>query len=55
MKLYIDNWRWQGVPFYIRTGKMMPTKVTEIVVHFKPTPHLRYLPQQTVAPYLISW
>ena len=39
MKLYIDNWRWQGVPFYIRTGKMMPTKVTEIVVHFKPTPH----------------
>ena len=39
MKLYIDNWRWQGVPFYIRTGKMMPTKVTEIVVHFRPTPH----------------
>lgn len=39
MKLYIDNWRWHGVPFYIRTGKMMPTKVTEIVVHFKPTPH----------------
>jgi len=39
MKLYIDNWRWQGVPFYIRTGKMMPTKVTEIVIHFKPTPH----------------
>ena len=39
MKLFVDNWRWQGVPFYIRTGKMMPTKVTEIVVHFKPTPH----------------
>lgn len=39
MKLFIDNWRWHGVPFYIRTGKMMPTKVTEIVVHFKPTPH----------------
>ncbi|MDO4692415.1 MAG: glucose-6-phosphate dehydrogenase [Porphyromonadaceae bacterium] len=39
MKLHIDNWRWHGVPFYIRTGKMMPTKVTEIVIHFKPTPH----------------
>lgn len=38
MCLYVDNWRWQGVPFYIRTGKQMPTKVTEIVVHFKPAP-----------------
>jgi glucose-6-phosphate 1-dehydrogenase len=39
LKLYIDNWRWGGVPFYIRTGKYLPTKVTEVVVHFKPTPH----------------
>lgn len=39
MKLFIDNWRWHGVPFYVRTGKSMPTKVTEIVIHFKPTPH----------------
>lgn len=39
MKLAIDNWRWSGVPFYIRTGKQMPTKVTEIVVHFKEAPH----------------
>lgn len=39
MKLFIDNWRWGGVPFYIRTGKRLPTKVTEIVVHFKPSPH----------------
>lgn len=38
MCLYVDNWRWQGVPFYIRTGKQMPTKVTEIVIHFKPAP-----------------
>ena len=35
----INNWRWSGVPFYIRTGKQMPTKVTEIVVHFRETPH----------------
>jgi glucose-6-phosphate 1-dehydrogenase len=39
MKLFIDNWRWGGVPFYIRTGKRLPTRVTELVVHFKPSPH----------------
>lgn len=39
MKVNISNWRWEGVPFYIRTGKQMPTKVTEIVIHFKHTPH----------------
>jgi len=39
LKLYIDNWRWGGVPFYIRTGKRLPTKVTEVVIHFKPSPH----------------
>ncbi|MFR9165874.1 MAG: glucose-6-phosphate dehydrogenase [Dysgonomonas sp.] len=39
MKLFIDNWRWGGVPFYIRTGKRLPTRVSEIVIHFKPTPH----------------
>ncbi len=38
MKIYIDNWRWQGVPFYIRTGKRLPTNVTEVVIHFKPSP-----------------
>ncbi len=39
LKLYVDNWRWGGVPFYIRTGKYLPTRVTEVVVHFKRTPH----------------
>lgn len=39
MKFYIDNWRWADVPFLIRTGKRLPTRVTEIVVHFKKTPH----------------
>jgi len=39
MKFFINNWRWGGVPFYIRTGKRMPTSVTEIVIHFKRTPH----------------
>jgi glucose-6-phosphate 1-dehydrogenase len=39
LKFYIDNWRWGGVPFYIRSGKRLPTRVTEIVVHFKQIPH----------------
>ncbi len=39
MKVNIANWRWEGVPFYIRTGKQMPTKVTEIIIHFRQTPH----------------
>ena len=39
LRLQIDNWRWSGVPFYVRTGKRLPTRVTEIVIHFKRTPH----------------
>ncbi len=39
MKLYIDTWRWGGVPFYVRSGKAMAKKLTEIVLTFKPTPH----------------
>ena len=36
----IDNWRWQGVPFYLRTGKRLPKKVTEIAIQFRAVPHL---------------
>ena len=39
MKLFIDNWCWGGVPFYLRTGKRLPTRVTEVVVHFKKNPY----------------
>lgn len=39
IKAEIDNWRWAGVPFYLRTGKRMPAKHSEIVVHFKEQPH----------------
>ncbi|MEL6672781.1 MAG: glucose-6-phosphate dehydrogenase [Bacteroidota bacterium] len=46
MKFFIDNWRWGGVPFYIRTGKRLPTRVTEIVIHFKGAPH-RLFPDPT--------
>lgn len=39
LKFHIDNWRWAGVPFYVRTGKRLPTKVTEVVINFKKPPH----------------
>ncbi len=38
MKLFVDNWRWSDVPFYIRTGKNLPVRVTEVVIHLKPAP-----------------
>ncbi|MDY7007857.1 MAG: glucose-6-phosphate dehydrogenase [Cyanobacteriota bacterium] len=42
LKLYIDNWRWKGVPFYLRTGKRMPKKVSEIAIQFKEVPYLMF-------------
>jgi glucose-6-phosphate 1-dehydrogenase len=42
LRVMIDNWRWAGVPFYLRTGKRLARKVTEVAIHFKPTPHLMF-------------
>jgi glucose-6-phosphate 1-dehydrogenase len=39
VKAHVDNWRWQGVPFYLRTGKRMTTRRSEIAIQFKPVPH----------------
>jgi glucose-6-phosphate 1-dehydrogenase len=39
VKLYVDNWRWQGVPFYLRTGKRLPVRSSQISIHFLPVPH----------------
>ena len=39
VKAHVDNWRWSGVPFYLRTGKRMPDKVTEIIIQYKALPH----------------
>ena len=39
MRLFVDNWRWGDVPFYIRTGKCLPERVTEVIIHLKPAPH----------------
>ncbi len=38
VKFFFDNWRWENVPFYVRTGKRLPAKVTEVVIHFKASP-----------------
>ena len=39
LKAHVDNWRWKGVPFYMRTGKRLPERVTEIVIQFRCIPH----------------
>jgi glucose-6-phosphate 1-dehydrogenase len=39
IKAHVDNWRWKNVPFYLRTGKRMPVRHSEIVIQFKPVPH----------------
>jgi len=39
LKAHVDNWRWKGVPFYLRTGKRLPERVTEIIVQFRCVPH----------------
>jgi glucose-6-phosphate 1-dehydrogenase len=42
VKLFIDNWRWQGVPFYLRSGKALADKTTEVVIQFKRPPHMMF-------------
>ena len=42
LKFFIDSWRWAGVPFYLRSAKRMPKRVTEIAIHFKEAPHLLF-------------
>ena len=39
IKLFVDNWRWQGVPFYLRTGKRLPDKISEVAIQFRSVPH----------------
>jgi glucose-6-phosphate 1-dehydrogenase len=47
LKLFVDNWRWAGVPFYIRAGKRMPKKATEIAIQFRPSPHTPFSRDET--------
>jgi len=52
LELYIDSWRWADVPFYVRTGKMMPKRLTEVAIQFKRAPFVlfRDTPVETLAP-----
>jgi glucose-6-phosphate 1-dehydrogenase len=50
MRLEVDNWRWSGVPFFIRAGKALPATVTEVRVVFKTTPWLGFMPRDAPRP-----
>ena len=47
MRMRIDNWRWAGVPFYVRTGKRLPKRVTEVAMEFRDVPHLPFGSKET--------
>jgi len=48
LRLFVDNWRWSGVPFYLRTGKRLPRRATEIAVTLQPVPHLAFAAEGSV-------
>ncbi len=55
LKLEIENWRWSNVPFYLRTGKRLPAKHSEIVVQFQDVPHSIFPEQKyNVSPNLLD-
>jgi len=56
LKLMVDNWRWAGVPFYLRSGKRMPQKLTMIAIEFKRVPHLFFhdMPQDQIEPNVLT-
>ena len=56
VEFYVDNWRWAGVPFFIRTGKRLPRQVSEIRVHFKRTPQALFsaTPYEQLGPNVIT-
>ena len=56
IKLMVDNWRWAGVPFYLRSGKRMAQKTTSIAIEFKPVPHLFFsdTPQDQIEPNVLT-
>jgi glucose-6-phosphate 1-dehydrogenase len=49
IKAHVDNWRWKGVPFYLRTGKRMPRRQTEIFIQFKTVPHSIFAERGAIA------
>ena len=56
LRLWVDNWRWSGVPFYLRSGKRLPKRITEVAIQFKPVPHMVFelSPVDLVEPNVLS-
>jgi glucose-6-phosphate 1-dehydrogenase len=56
LKLFVDNWRWQGIPFFLRSGKRLAIKTTEIAIQFKSVPHLLFpvQPGKWMTPNILS-
>jgi len=56
LKIFIENWRWSGVPFYLRTGKAMPKRASEIAVQFKDIPEILFnaMPEARQAPNVLT-
>jgi len=56
IQVFIDNWRWQGIPFYLRSGKSMQLKTSEIAIQFKGVPHLMFpsKEEQAITPNILS-
>jgi len=48
LKLFVDNWRWQDVPFYLRTGKRLPRQTSEVTIQFRTVPHKSFPPEATL-------
>jgi glucose-6-phosphate 1-dehydrogenase len=48
LRLFVDNWRWQDVPFYLRTGKRLPRQVSEIAIQFRAVPHQAFPNEATI-------
>ncbi|MGH7627984.1 MAG: glucose-6-phosphate dehydrogenase [Gemmatimonadales bacterium] len=57
LRLVIDNWRWQGVPFFLRSGKRMPRRVSEIAIQFRRPPHVMFPPAagQSIPPNVLAF
>ncbi|HLF73066.1 MAG TPA: glucose-6-phosphate dehydrogenase [Anaerolineales bacterium] len=53
LKVQIDNWRWQGVPFYLRSGKCLKEKLSQITIEFKEPPHLLFPSRESITPNML--
>ena len=56
LKLFIDNWRWAGVPFYLRTGKRLPKRASEVAIQFKDVPNVMFNvnPERPLEPTVLA-